>query len=140
MRSVRYKWAALVGGVAALGLIGVMGSQSFAQDDQARAKTPAPPARCLGYPLEETRVIDSSTLYARDQSGHAALIKMKGPCLEPDEAIGIKYYGTNQICGPLDVDISGSALTGIPRMCMIDTVTPLSKDEAKAYAFGKSRG
>jgi len=139
MRRVGNRWAALVGGVAALGVIGALSGQSLAQDDQTRTQTPAPPARCLGYPLEETRIIDRDTLYVRDQSGHAALIKMKGACLEPNEAIGLKYYGTTQICGPLDVDISGSALSGMPRMCMIDSVTPLSKDEAKAYLHGNSR-
>ncbi len=136
MCAVSAKWAASIGGLAALGAVVLLSGPSDARDDRGPA-TPKPATRCLGYPLENTEVVDSETLFVQDQSGHAALIKMKGACLEPNEAIGLKYYGSNQICGPLDVEISGSVMTGIPRLCMIDTITPLSKDEAKAYLHGK---
>lgn len=135
MRAISAKWALILGGVVA---ISALGGSSIAQDE----RSPAPPAaatRCLSYPLEDTQVVDRETLFVQDQSGHAALIKMRGPCLEPNEAVGIKYYGSNQICGRLDVDISGSALTGMPQMCMIDAITPVSKEEAATYRYGKSR-
>lgn len=107
-------------------------TQTMAGSDDSRA--PDRPMRaCVSAPLDDTRILDDSTLLVTDYHGNAALIKMNGRCLEKNEAIGIKYYGTNEICSAVDVQITGSVATNIPQTCFIDSVTPISKDEAKAY-------
>jgi hypothetical protein len=92
-----------------------------------------PVDRCVRTPLEDTRVVDQTTLVATDYSGAAVLIKMTGPCLEPNEPIVIEYHGSNQICDRMDVDISGRAASAIPTVCFIDSVTPISKADAQGY-------
>jgi len=89
--------------------------------------------RCVHAPLQDTHVVDPQTLVATDYSGGAVLIRMTGPCLERNEPIIIKYYGASQICDRMDVDISGRAADTVPTVCFIDSVTPLSRDEAKGY-------
>jgi len=108
-------------------------SQTMAGSDTARDRGDGARRACVSAPLDDTRILDDSTLLVTDYHGNAALIKMNGRCLEKNEAIGIKYYGSNQICGPVDVEITGSVATNIPIPCFIDSVTPISKDEAKAY-------
>ena len=119
--------------VAAGAFAALAASQSMAGNDDTRDNGDRARRACVSAPLDDTRVLDDSTLLITDYHGNAALVKMNGRCLEKNEAIGIKYYGSNQICGPVDVQITGSVATNIPIPCFIDSVTPLSKDEAKAY-------
>jgi hypothetical protein len=50
----------------------------------------------------------------------------------------MKYHGTNEICGPLDVDISGTVTGGLPISCLIKTIEPVSKAQAQALMNGKT--
>lgn len=118
--------------VAAGAFAALAASQTFAGNDDARDST-RPQRTCVSSPLDETKVIDDTTLVVTDWHGNAAVMKMAGSCLEKNEAIGIKYYGSGQICNPVDVEITGAISSNIPMKCFIQSVTPISKDEVKAY-------
>ena len=95
---------------------------------------------CLMAPLETTRIVDDSTLLMIDRSGNAALAHMSGACLlDPTSAVIMKYHGTDSVCGPLDVDISGTVTGGIPTPCIIKSVEPLSKTQAQDLLNGKPK-
>lgn len=122
---------AAAGAVAAL-----MATASMAHDDRGRGRDLAPD-QCIATPLNNTRIVDSRTLYVDDRMGHAALLHMGSECLNSfHEAIGVKFQGTSRICGPMDVDITDSIFT-MPTTCMIDSIEALNKDEAKVYRNGK---
>lgn len=88
---------------------------------------------CLMAPLETTRIVDDSTLLMIDRSGNAAVAHMSGACLiDSTSAVIMKYHGTDSVCGPLDVDISGTVTGGLPTPCIIKSVEPVSKAQAQA--------
>lgn len=123
--------------VAAAAVAGVSLAHAALHDDDRGRGQGAAPGQCVSAPLNTSKIIDSRTLYVDDYSGHAALLHMTTQCLnDRDEAIGIKFQGTSRICGPLDVDITDSVLT-MPTPCLIDSVEPLDKDQARAYRNGK---
>ena len=128
-------WKTVAGaGLVAVGALGVLAArQSVARNDDNRDSSARTARSCVQAPLDDSRVIDESTLLVTDYHGNAAILKMSGRCMEKNEAIGIKYYGVNQICNRTDVDITGSVASAVPIPCFIDTVTQLSKEEAKAY-------
>jgi hypothetical protein len=96
--------------------------------------------QCLFQPLDETRVLDDHTLLALDRSGRAALIHMRSACLQPDQAVILRYIGNGPVCGPLDADIAGTMGGGaMTSHCMIDSLTPLSKAEAQKLLFNGKR-
>ncbi len=110
----------------------------YAGADRGLADASTKPARqCIDAPLKETQVLDETTLYAEDAFGHASLIKMNGACLRRNEAIKIEYRGISQVCRASDVQISGFETPRFETPCFIDSVTSLTKDEAKAYRDGK---
>jgi len=123
---------AIIAGAAglAIALAALAGCETAPSGGMAAAPSAG---RCVHAPLMDTRVIDQTTLLATDYSGGAVLIKMTGPCLEQNEPIVIRYYGASQICDRMDVDISGRAASAVPTVCFIDSVTPISKDEAQRY-------
>ena len=95
------------------------------------------PDQCLSRPLDQTRIVDSRTLYVDDYHGRAALLHMTTQCLNDfNEAIGLKFEGTDRICGPMDVEITDSVFT-TRGSCQIESVEALDKDRAKAYRNGK---
>ena len=118
-------------------LAAVMATASFARGDTDRGRSRGvAPGQCVSSPLNRTRIVDSRTLYVDDYSGRAVLLHMSGECLnDRNEAIGVKFQGTNQICDPLDVDITDSVLR-MPTPCLVDSVEALDKDQAKAYRNG----
>ena len=110
----------------------------YAGADRGLAGASVKPARqCIMAPLQQTQILDEKTLYAEDGFGHASLIKMGGACMHKSEAVKIEYRGITQICGPADVQISGYSTPQFETPCFIDSVTSLTKDEAKAYRDGK---
>ncbi len=121
----------LAGSVMALVIIAAVSGQSIANDVRGTSASDMPAAHCLGYPYE-TRVIDRSTLYMQDQYGNGALVKTKSPCLGADAVVALKAGGAN-ICSRVDVEIKSQASTS--EVCRVASVTPLSSDKAKTYAF-----
>lgn len=129
---------AIAGG--ALALTALAGCVTTGMAPQPRGQSLAS-GQCLSQPLDDTRVLDDHTLLARDLSGRAALFHMASPCMQVNEAIIMRYFGGGPICGPLDVDISGTNGSGmiIPMHCMVQSVTPLSKAEAQQMFYGSGR-
>lgn len=96
--------------------------------------------QCLSQPLDETRVLDDHTLLALDRSGRGALFHMASACLRVDEAVIMRYFSGGPVCGPLDVDIAGSdGGMMAPTHCLVDSVTPLDKAEARRMLDGPER-
>jgi len=93
---------------------------------------------CLMAPLENSKIINENTLLLIDRGGQAALMHMSNNCMiDPTSPVLMKYHGTETICGPLDVDVSGTVTGGIPTACMISSVEPISKAQAQALQNGK---
>ena len=93
---------------------------------------------CLRAPLDNTKIINDSTLLMTDNNGAAALVHMSGSCMiDPTSPVIMKYHGTDEICGPLDVDISGTVTGGLPIACIISKIEPLSKAQAQTYMNAK---
>ncbi len=94
---------------------------------------------CLMAPLDNTKILNDSTLLMTDRTGTAAVAHMTGSCMiDPTSPVIMKYHGTNEICGPLDVDISGTVTGGLPISCLIKTIEPVSKAQAQALMNGKA--
>ncbi len=92
---------------------------------------------CLEAPLDNTKIIDDKTLLLIDRGGQAALAHMAGSCLlDSTSPVIMKYHGTTSVCGPLDVDISGTVTGGIPTPCIISTLEPISKAQGHALLLG----
>ncbi len=127
-------FAFAVGGAA----VALVATASLARDDQDRGRgRDVAPDQCVSAPLDDTRIIDSRTLYVDDYRGHAVLLHMGSECLNSfHDAVGLKFLGAERICGPMDVDVTDSVLT-MPTPCLIDSVEALDKDQAKAYRNGK---
>jgi len=106
--------------------------------DRGLAEASKPLRQCLSAPLDQTRILDDKTLFASDRSGNAALIKMTGACMRKNEAVKIVYRGSTEICGPVDVEISGYSDPVMQMPCFIGSVTPLTRAEAKSYENGKA--
>ena len=118
---------ALAGGV----VVAITAGQSLADDDGRGEASPR--NQCVSAPLQDSQVIDRETLLLTDRRGNAVLLKMAGPCMSPHEAIGIEYFGSSRVCDRMDVTITGDVASAVPMRCMIDSVTPLSKEEAAEY-------
>ncbi len=93
---------------------------------------------CLMGPLDSTKIINDSTLLMTDRTGAAAIAHMTGSCMiDSTSPVIMKYHGTNEICGPLDVDISGTVTGGLPISCNIAKIEPISKAQAQTMMNGK---
>ncbi len=88
---------------------------------------------CLMAPLDNTKIVDEQTLLMIDRSGAAAVAHMSGSCMiDATSPVIMKFHGTDEICGPLDVDISGTVTGGIPIPCFVKSIEPLTKAQAQA--------
>ena len=93
---------------------------------------------CLMAPLDTTKIIDDSTLLMTDNHGTAVLAHMSGSCMiDPTSPVIMKYRGTDSVCGPLDVDISGTVTGGLPIPCIVSSLEPITKAQAQALINGK---
>ncbi len=125
---------------AAIGAFAALAATATLASDDRDRTTSVAPGQCVAEPLDTTRIIDKRTLYVDDYSGRAVLLHMSNECLNSfNEAVGLRFVGTSEICGPLDVDVTDSVLTA-PVPCMIESVEALSKDEARAYRNGHASG
>lgn len=94
------------------------------------------PRQCLMGPMETTNVVDEKTLFIIDGHGQGALVHMKATCMSKFEPVGFKFRGTNDICAPIDADITGS-LSTIPTPCFVDTIEFLTKEQTQAQQKAK---
>ncbi|MFT4091623.1 MAG: DUF6491 family protein [Asticcacaulis sp.] len=110
---------------------------AFAASPQAADKTEAPlqARQCVDAGrLMTKRVVDKQTLFIED-GGRAALLTLSSPCANLDEMdkIGFEFNGSTMVCDKRDVKILYSRFTERPVRCLINKVTPLTPEEAKAY-------
>ncbi len=121
----------VLGGVAAAAIIAVAAGASMAGDDRGRSVASD---QCVSRPLDTTKVIDDKTLYMDDRHGHAVLLHMSGSCMnDSNEAIQLEYTGgSTRICSPMDVEVTGNAVTTQTR-CFISSVEALTPEQAAAY-------
>ena len=93
---------------------------------------------CLMAPLDTTKIVDDSTLLIMDRMGNAAVAHMSGSCMiDPTSPVIMKFHGTDEVCGPLDVDISGTVTGGLPTPCIIKSIEPISKAQGQAMLNAK---
>lgn len=124
-------WAVpMMMGVALVGTaFAFAASRSLAEEGQSSRVT----GRCVSTPLETTDIIDRKTLYIEDRSGNAAVLTMGSNCLREGETLGFEFFGSSQICRPIDADITTGVNTAVPIRCMVKDVKLLSRDEARDW-------
>lgn len=128
---VKIGWAfPMVLGVAVVGTVFAFAASRSLADDGETAK---PTARCVSTPLETTDIVDRKTLYVEDRIGNAAILHMSNGCLSQGEPVGFEFYGSSQICKPIDAQVTGGLASAVPLRCMVKSVELLTRDEAKAY-------
>lgn len=114
--------------------LGALSLASAAPEEPAAA--PAGKRQCLdaGH-LNRKMVVDKTTILIEDGFGRSALLKLHAPCQNLDDLdkIGFEFFGTTQICDKRDVKILYSRFDEAPVRCLIDSITPLSKEEARKY-------
>lgn len=108
------------------------------------AQSLKPDAAKQCYDLNNMRsrmVIEPDSLLIEDAYGKYVLVKLTAPCRNIDELdrIGFEFNGSTLLCKRTDVKILHSRNTETPLRCLIDTMTPLTKDEAKALMTPKPK-
>ena len=89
-------------------------------------------SQCVQGPFENTEVIDESTLLIEGRGSGFAVLKVSGCRLSDWDPVQFVFHGTNSICAPIDADLSVLENRTLPVHCFVDSVTPISRDEAKA--------
>lgn len=113
--------------------LGALSLASAAPEDSPK---PEGKARCLDAShLNRKIVVDKMTVLIEDSFGRSALLKLSAPCQNLDDLdkIGFEFFGGTQICDRRDVKILYSRFDEAPVRCLIESVTPLTKEEAKKY-------
>lgn len=126
---------------------GMMSAPAFAATPAAQSVKPdAPrteaPRQCYDFNNMRTRmVIEPDSLLIEDAFGKYVLLKLTAPCRNIDELdkIGFEFNGSTQVCSRTDVKILHSRDTEAPLRCLIDTLTPLTKDEARVLMTPKPK-
>lgn len=113
--------------VGALGLNAL--SLSAKETDSASAPS------CINSDRADTVIIDESTILA-SRGNQRVVIKVDGCRLDDNEVLVFEYHGSPRICDRMDFQLTqmsrvGNGL-GFPQACFVQSVTPVTKDEAKA--------
>jgi|GEM_PF-2583055 len=132
MLGMNGKW--LIAGAAAtlgLGVLSLVPGHSLADDE--RSERASSVRRCVYGPGIDTHVLDEETLLAKGSGRGGVLIKVNGCRLTPYDILVFEYHGSQQICDPLDVQLSvRDSFSPIRSPCFIQSVTPVSPEEARA--------
>ncbi|MDC7675646.1 DUF6491 family protein [Asticcacaulis machinosus] len=121
---------------------GMLSAPVFAATPVAQSVKPDEPKQCYDLGNMRSRmVIEPDSLLIEDAFGKYVLLKLTAPCRHIDELdkIGFEFNGSTQLCRKTDVKILHSRNTEAPLRCLIDTMTPLTKDEAKVYMTPKPK-
>lgn len=119
--------------VAGLGALALVPQASDAQDKTATEKV----RRCVNGPGLDTHVLDEDTLLVQDNSRSGVLVKVEGCRLNPYDVLVFEWRGTQQICDPIDLQLSVKATGGFRTPCFVQSVTPVGAAEARALAKQK---
>lgn len=109
-------------------------AMGFTRDDQNET-VKTKPRQCVDMSNLSTRmVLSPDTLLLQDASGHAAKLKMSAPCSQMDDLdmIGFEINGGSQLCSRTDIKVIHSRFDGPQVRCIINEVTFLNRDEARA--------
>jgi hypothetical protein len=81
---------------------------------------------------------DSKTLYIRVSGNAVYRLDLAYACTDLQnidaKVVNRSRGGTDSVCGPLDLDLSVYTPPGMSSPCMVKTITPLTRDQAKALA------
>jgi hypothetical protein len=123
------KWLALPGLTCLAACSAVSGDAGKVADASTTG------GRCMGTPLQSHRVIDRQTLLIEDSWGRSALLHMGSQCLL-DDISPLKFtynIGGSSICDRSDLTVTWGIDQAVPVTCIVSSVQPLSREEAKAY-------
>ena len=112
-------------GVAALAL-GLMALSDKPSESKSKL------SQCVQGPFENTQVIDEKTLLIEGRGSDFAVLKVSGCRLTDWDPVQFVFHGTNSICSAIDADLSVLEGRSFPIHCFVDSMTPISRDEAKA--------
>ena len=100
----------------------------------ATAQSEAPAQRCIGSPSDVSWApVDDHTIVASAGSRSFRVTTNQCPRLrEPLAHVVVVQEAAGQICGPHDVRLYVSGADRIPTPCFIQSITPLTRDEARA--------
>jgi len=123
----------LCGMLAAGAFLAAFTSTQARTDDRMQVERVAP--RCLdGQHIGRMHVVDDHTLLVYDTSMNAYKLDVGGPCKTMTDMshLGFEFNGGSQICRAHDAFILRSEMNEAPVRCIINGVTPLTRDEAAA--------
>lgn len=124
-----FAFAAMGLGLAGLSLVP---GHSLADDERSGAERNSGFRKCVYGPGIDTHVLDEETLLAKGAGRGGVLIKVEGCRLTPYDILVFEYHGAQQICDPLDVQLSvRDSMSPIRMPCFIQSVTPVSPDEVR---------
>jgi hypothetical protein len=92
------------------------------------AATDKAPRRCLTGGGYDSKIIDKETVILSDRFGNSSRVKVKGCNLNNFDPLLFVFRGTNQICDPIDIDMSTlNTPGGFQARCFVESVTPLPR-------------
>lgn len=128
--------------LAAVAVVVASGLGALSLASAAPEDTPGPHGKPDDKPkcidasqLNRKMVVNKTTVLIEDGFGRSALLKLSAPCQNLDDLdkIGFEFFGGTQICDRRDVKILYSRFDEAPVRCLVESVTPLTKEEAKKY-------
>ncbi|ESQ80526.1 hypothetical protein [Asticcacaulis sp. YBE204] len=122
-----------VAGAAVLGL-GVLALVPQVSDAQDAAPPSEKVRRCVNGPGLDTHVLDEETLLVQDNGRSGLVVKVDGCRLNPHDILVFEWHGTQQICDPVDIQLSVRSTGGFRSHCFVQSVTPVGAAEAKVLA------
>ena len=122
----------------AAGAFAVLAATQTLAGNDARDTTDRAQRTCVSAPLDDTKVIDDSTLLVYDDFRNGYKLDISGPCTTMNDMshIGFEFNGSDQICRAHDAFILHSEFDEAPLKCIINGVQPLTRAEAEALDQG----
>jgi hypothetical protein len=112
-------------------IVGLVAAKVPLASDTSKTIASKPLATCISGSGFNTQVIDEQSLLA-DDHGSYFLFKVSGCRLNDFDTPVFRYFGATRICKPIDVRLSLLSQPGFESPCFIDSITPITKDEATA--------
>ncbi|WKL57099.1 hypothetical protein Q1W73_15755 [Asticcacaulis sp. ZE23SCel15] len=120
----------------------IAGHAALAQTEGApQTEKPAEKSlrQCVSGGDLDTTVIDEKTLLVEERGRGAMVMKVSGCRLNNFDPLLFEYRGSTQICNPIDVQMSVIYAPGFKSACFVDTLKPVSFEEAKSLKASLSK-
>lgn len=102
---------------------------------QTESQTPQAAKQCVYNMNMHTQILDQNTILATNTGRGGIVLDVKGCRLHSSDTLVMEYRGSNQICGPSDVQISvRDSSSAMITPCFIQSVKAVTKEEAKALS------